>query len=357
MFCNGISQPKEVHSQIKSGFPKLPQDKITPHFYWDLVRLAAKERLFHHEPKTGLELADKLLKAATWLQNKLTIVNTASLDVLTFVAAQRLVELIRDKAALDGSRGTVHVGFAGGRTLRLLAEKTAQLLSEPHASNPKTLVFHAMVAGFDEDDFDLDPNSFINCFLNRESTIDIRLVRLPMPGIVSNDEYNKLIQMKSIRRVLDSAKDIQIVVTSGSLLSDQSSTTAAFFEHLAESSVSQTVVTKIQKSYEKAQVVGDLLWQPVGRNGPVEIGTEYRVATLMSLTELQEFMSTDPDRRVLLVLGRSGISGMPKSALLETLAKIQPKLFTDLVVDTPTLVGFNDPQTLEQYEQSTAPKA
>ena len=75
---------------------------------------------------------------------------------------------------------TVHVGFAGGMTLRTVAEKLALLLrTDP--DNPVTLVFHAMVAGFDDDDFYADPNSFITYSIGPECRVDVRLVRLPPP--------------------------------------------------------------------------------------------------------------------------------------------------------------------------------
>jgi DNA-binding transcriptional regulator LsrR (DeoR family) len=350
LFCKGINRPAAVHTQIKDHFPQPVAELFQPENYWNMIRLAAEWGLFEHRATTGSPVEHRLLHKTPWLTGRLTIVQTAALEVVASVAARRLVELIRAEVSRTHN-GTVHVGFAGGRTLRLIAEQLAPLLREPHRDNPSTLVFHAMVAGFDTDDFQLDPNSFINCLLSPDSPVDIRLVRLPMPGIVSSDEYEQLRKLPSIARVLESARDIQIVVTSGSLLHDQSSTISAFMEHLSQSA-SAGAVDQLLAVYKEAEVVGDLLWQPVTRHGPLQMPTPYRVATLMPLQNLQDFIRTASERRVLLVLGRSGISGTPKSELLQALLQQPNPLFTDLVVDTPTVHGCFEPAILEQYTRA-----
>jgi hypothetical protein len=349
LFCRGINTPNEVRKELAQRFPKSLTDLFQPENYWNLLRLAADKGLLVASASTGSPVESLLLNRAPWLGGRLTVVKTAALDTLASVAARRLLELIRAAARRSSDR-TIHVGFAGGRTLRCVAEKLAPLLTEVDPDNPRTLVFHAMVAGFDEDDFWLDPNSFINCFLDRESPIAIRFVRLPMPGIVTSDEYDELRNLPSIIRVLESAKDIQIVITSGSLLNDQSSTIQAFLDNLLYTHPGPEV-DELVNLYKEEGVVGDLLWQPVTRQGPLQRRTPYRVATLLPLPEIATFLNESPERRVLAVLGRSSLSGMPKSELLDALLQINP-LFTDLVVDTPTLHGWYDPGIRDLYART-----
>lgn len=79
---------------------------------------------------------------------------------------------------------TVHIGFAGGRLLRLVAKNLAELLQTPSSQNPRKLAFHAMVAALNEDDFESDPNNFSSYFLQKPLLLDISFVPIAAPGIV-----------------------------------------------------------------------------------------------------------------------------------------------------------------------------
>ncbi len=341
LFCAGHSTRAEVERRIAVSFPGEFGNLFAGENYWDLLRLAARNDLFAHAPPLATRLATQLFQQAPWLRERTTVVATASADALATRAAERLLTLIREAAPLNPDR-VVHVGCAGGWTMRAIAQKLSKLLREDHPANPHTLVFHAMVAGFDEDDFQVDPNSFIHCLVDGDLPVRIRFLRLPMPGIVSREEYQELRAMPSIQRTLQRASEIQIVVTSGSLLNDHSSTIRTFFNSLAESNPGCPVEDQFER-YHDAGVIGDFLWQPLTEYGPAELDLPYRVATLMSLADVQDFLERSPTNRVLAVLGRSTMSRMPKSRLLGALTRCPRRLVSDLVVDTPTLNGYLHP--------------
>jgi hypothetical protein len=355
LFCSGCNSRAEVEKAIAARFPHPFGSLFSGENYWDLVRLAARYELFVPQPPVTTRAAPRLYQQADWLRERTTLVATASPDALAMAAAKKLLDLIRESAAASPDR-TVHVGCAGGWTMRSLAIKLATLLREDHADNPKALVFHAMVAGFDEDDFQVDPNSFIHCLVDSGLPVKIRFLRLPMPGIVTREEFLQLREMPSIRRTLQRAAEIQIIVTSGSLLDDNTSTLRTFFNSLAASDPA-CQVDELFERYRDAGVIGDLLWQPLMAEGVSDLDLPYRVATLMSLHDVQEFLRRSPSNRVLAVLGRSTLTGMPKSKLLEALVRSRERLISDLVVDTPTLNCYLEPSLMSQYYSAPAPPA
>lgn len=346
-FCNGVTTRSELEARIGKSFPGSLANLFRGENLWDLLRFAAQEGLFVHQAPLEYRLATELFQRQDWLRHHTTVVETASPDALADRAAEKLLELIREAAPLSPDR-TVHVGCAGGWTMRAIALKLSARLREDHAANPQTLVFHAMVAGFDEDDFQVDPNSFIHSLVDGGLSVKIRFLRMPMPGIVTREEYLRLREMPSIRRTLQRASEIQIVVTSGSLLEDHTSTIRTFFNSLAESDPACSV-DDLFTSYSDAGVIGDFLWQPLTEHGPADIDLPYRVATLMSLRDLQDFLARSPANRVLAVLGCSTMTRMPKSRLLGSLTRCPERLISDLVVDTPTLNGYLQPALLAQY--------
>jgi hypothetical protein len=259
----------------------------------------------------------------------------------------------------------VHVGFAGGMTLRSVAAKLSELLRQPHADNPETLVFHAMVANFDDDDFYADPNSFVTYFIGPECRVKVRLVRLPMPGIIESKYYPDIRKLAGIDRVFERRREIQIIVTSGSLWSDEQSTLrtymkAAMNEALRKGQTAEMAGTSPEdamREYEEQGVVGDLLWQPINRQGRVRIESGYQLTNLMDLEELPDFIGGGGS--VLLVMGCSGISGRPKSEVLKAILDLHPKhsWVTDVVTDSPTVEGMyllDTGHTPDQ--QSSAPR-
>ena len=237
LFCEGCTD-KEIRNRVLENYPKAYSDLLHGENLWDLLRAAARERLFRHSPRDDVELTRKLQDEYRWLDQHVFVAQTASTGALAQEAASRLLNMIRN-VRKQQKCDTVHVGFAGGMTLRTVAEKLALLLREPHADNPDTLVFHAMVAGFDDDDFYADPNSFITYFISPECRVEVRLVRLPLPGIIESERYSEIRQVSGIERVFERRKKIQIIVTSGSLWSDECSTLRNYMRAAIEPGAAQ----------------------------------------------------------------------------------------------------------------------
>ena len=81
---------------------------------------------------------------------------------------------------------------------------------------------------------------------------------------------------------------------------------------------------------EKHEIVGDLLWRPISRRGPIEIEVSQRAFTLVELGQLREFVRQR--KQVLLTLAPCGICRELKGKLLR--CALEQEIVTHLVVDT-----------------------
>ena len=84
--------------------------------------------------------------------------------------------------------------------------------------------------------------------------------------------------MPGIKEAYASASEIDIVVTSTSLWSDKHSMLRQYM-NLADESVDEL---------EQAGCVGDILWQPIGTDGPFPLNSEIRAMTIMELDRLSD---------------------------------------------------------------------
>jgi DNA-binding transcriptional regulator LsrR (DeoR family) len=82
----------------------------------------------------------------------------------------------------------------------------------------------------------------------------------------------------------------------------------------------------------EAGAVGDILWQPVGAQGPIELEDTIRALTLVQLRDLPDFVARG--NRVLLMIGPCGKCNQPKGRILHAILNQRRRLISDLVVDS-----------------------
>jgi len=295
-------------------------------------------------------LVQRLQADYPWLHGRVVVSQTPANDALAQNAADKLLDMIRTVKHQKQCE-EVHVGFAGGMTLRAVAEKLAQRLNHHDRNDPETLVFHSMVASFRDDDFFADPNSFITYFMTRSRRVKVRLVRLLLPGLIESTQYQDVKELSWVKRVFERRSELHIIVTSGSLWDDQCSTLRTYLSAATEEArrtgdagaASDARADVGLGEFEEQGVVGDLLWQPINQEGPVRIRGSYEITRLMDLVELPAFIQGGGS--VLLVMGCSGISLRPKSQLLKTILDLHPthQWVTDVVTDSPTVEGMYFP--------------
>jgi DNA-binding transcriptional regulator LsrR (DeoR family) len=83
---------------------------------------------------------------------------------------------------------------------------------------------------------------------------------------------------------------------------------------------------------EEAGCVGDMLWQPIGVSGPIEMRTGVRAMTIMDLSDVKEFFKSG--KQVLVVAGPCSVCHTPKTEVVKAILEQKDHLITHLVVDS-----------------------
>jgi len=212
--------------------------------------------------------------------------------------------------------------------MRKLARHFAELLRQPNDNLPKQIVFHALVAGFDIYEPTTDPNAFFTYFVKDPAMqVETKFVGLHAPAVVETKQYPKLRALDGIKQAFDRVNEINIIVTSASRWKDKHSVLKQYMKLSGE---------PLEK-FEKTDGVGDVLWRPIGPDGPIEVETKIRAMTIMELRDLSRFVSQG--KRVLLVAGPCGLCHEPKTELVDTILKQKEQLITHLVIDSACARG------------------
>jgi hypothetical protein len=187
-----------------------------------------------------------------------------------------------------------------------------------------------MVAAFSDDDFEADPNNFITYFLEEPLAVDISFIPIAAPGIVETKYRKDLRKFREIDEVYWAAEKLNVIVSSGGDWQDEHSTTQCYLKEVEKSDVD------LLHDYP---AIGDLLWQPLSEEGPIDMDNgdfTYRPNTLVDLKDLPAAIN-QRGVRVLLALGPCGCCNKPKGKLLNTILSLHERLVTDIVTNSPTV--------------------
>lgn len=305
---------------------------------WKILGRAAKSERLRSCPAFEDRLAERIRD--TFPDSglvRIRVIETAVRDDVSIAAAEFLLELILEHHT---GKAEVHIGWAGGRSLRRVAKAFADLLHTPPRGFPEEIVFHAMVAGWDVTNPVDDPNSFFGYFAGDDLSLGVktRFVGLHGPGIVETQHREFVRSLIGVRPAFEAVSKIQVVVTS-----------AGRWE-CGHSALFDLFKPKSPESTESASMncVGDMMWSPLGSDGPIEFadfGSPLETLTLMRLDELHDFITAN-SKQVLLVLGPCGECGEPKSEVLRTILRSasRRRLATHLVCDSRAARAVSSPE-------------
>jgi DNA-binding transcriptional regulator LsrR (DeoR family) len=327
LVCSLFLEGKNAH-EIQTALQQSKYARYTRHFKredsWRLVRKAAREGFLSFKPPLEFKLANGLVQRYRWPEERVTVVASPVPRDLASRAAAKLLDLIRTYKSF--ACDPVHIGFAGGRMLRRVAEELAMLLCEPSSENPQKIVFHGMVAALDEEHYESDPNNFITYFIQQPVSVEIAFVSMPAPGFVETGLRAELHKLEMIRQVYERGKEIHIIVTSGGSWRDEHSALRNYM-----SKTRQSDVDKLQK----LDTIGDILWQPISLQGPIDMeraDLEFRANTLVDLADLPARIGRGPTQvRVMPVLGACGECLEPHGEVLHAILNSTPRLVTDVI--------------------------
>ena len=293
---------------------------------WDLVRKAAKHGWFHLWPPLDDVLGNRI---ADRYGLGVDVARTASAADVFRRGADKLLRSVKRLHRWE-KKEEVHIGFAGGGALKETARFLAELLLRDEGPLPRQIAFHALVAGFDAKNPSTDPNAFFSYFDVETMPVETKFVGLPAPALLTERELEILGEVKLIKDALEMKNRLDIIVTSagGHWKKRHSGLSQAYKEYA--SNIADEDLDEIL-----AEVRADIMWQPIGEHGPVDVGgIDRRAFTLMRLTELGDFIARG--KKVLLLFGPCGGCGLPKTEALKAILDCEARMVTDLIVDTRT---------------------
>jgi len=310
MFCCGL-KASEIRDRIKTEFG-VSMTREVPYL---LIGRAAAQGWIRYTPPAQFAVEEKIRQRYPRLQG-LTVVHAAMAEDVANAGARALLRMLQQHYA----DSEVHIGFSGGHAMRMVARHLAELLREPSEALPKKIVFHALVAGFDLYDPTTAPNSFFTYFVSDPGLqVETAFVGLHAPPIISPKHVADVMALEPIRLARKQIDKLDIIMTSASPAKDEHNALRLYM-HIPEDEL------------KKAKCVGDILWQPLGPDGPIDLRSSVRALTLVDLKELQSFVAGG--RRVVLVAGPCGSCHLPKAGIVEAVLRQERPLITDLVTDS-----------------------
>jgi DNA-binding transcriptional regulator LsrR (DeoR family) len=313
-FCyQGLNAP-----QIKERLANDHGVDFTREEVYRQIRTAAKNGWIRFETPLQYSLQRKFREAYPWLQD-VSVVATANSEDVAYRGAKMLLELLQQHYA----DREVHIGFSGGYALRKLAQRFAALLREHARHLPREIVLHALVAGFDVYDPTTDPNAFFTFFVEDPAMqVKTSFVALHAPAIVDAEILPKLRSQQGIAEAYEHARKLDVIVTSTSCWTDDHSMLRQYMK----------VVNESAAKLERAGCVGDMLWRPLGPDGPIELETGVRAFTILELRDVSRFI--EDGHHVLLVAGPCARCHTPKSEIVKAILAQEHRLATHLAVDS-----------------------
>jgi DNA-binding transcriptional regulator LsrR (DeoR family) len=299
---------KQIQNLANKKFPRADLKREDPNY---IIRWAAQEEWFDFRPPLHQYYCGEIHKH--WPLQDVRVVGSTEVDVVAREGARMLMHMLR----LHRKRKTVHVGVAGGHTIRALMRGLAVEMVEPYSNMPEVVHFHALAAGFDPEDPSTDPNAFVTFFHDKLISTSIRFTGLSAPAIVNSEMFVKLQKFGDIQKAFNFVKNLDIFVTAGT----------SWHEH---SVLLKRLEPADQAVLEAEGVLGDILWRPISKRGPILAETDRRAFTLIELSQLSGFVQEG--KQVLLVLAPCGLCGELKGGMSSPI--LDQGLITHLVIDT-----------------------
>lgn len=326
LFSRGHTVP-QILAVMRERYGKAGE--MTRETPYRILQRAAKRGRLRYTPPHHAVYSERIRNEFSWLKGVSVVHTTMAVDVAR-EAANMLLTMVQARHRADKTREAIHVGFAAGMSMRQISQAFAERLRYPADDLPRRIVFHAMVTGYDSGNPTTDPNAFFTFWIYPPVLeVEVGFVGLHAPAMVRSEDIPKLKESREIEEAYTAAAQLDIIVTSGSDWDD---------EH------SSLRVVCMERSPATVQLIRDLggevdvMWRPLGKNGPITDATEIRALTLMELTDLPRFIERGGS--VLLMLGPCGMCKRSKVKVLHTTLTQQLRLVTHVVVDSRTAAHF-----------------
>ncbi|MFH1842908.1 MAG: hypothetical protein ABIF77_06845 [bacterium] len=326
LFCQGL-RVREIQAAMREKYGEAGEMKREEPY--TILNYAATKGWLQFRPAPHLVFAHQIRTGYPWLANVDVVHSTVVADVAQR-AAEVVVKLVQSYGHEPRPRSAVHIGLAGGLTMRQFAKALADELCLPTENLPETICFHALVAGSDQDDPTTVPNAFFTYFLDRPIIqVRPRFIGFNARAMIKTAELPELMEQPDIRDAHAEIDKIDIIVVTG-----------------ADCPRHSTLYRRMQRSPATLQAVqdadwsGDVLWRPMGKYGPITTQTEIRAMTLVEPAQLPDFLARK--KHVLLLLGPCSDCHKPKDGILAALLNQDEHYLNHLVIDSRTAARFID---------------
>ena len=330
LMCKGLTAA-EVSAAMKQRYGQAGFIKREDPY--EFFSYAARHGWIVFKPPPHLGYEGFLRRLFPWLHAE--VVNTTVSGDVAARAARTLLGIVQGITKTRGPKSTVHIGLAGGITMRKFANRFADLLCRAPQNMPEVIRFHPLVSGFDPYDPTTDPNSFVSYYWNQPAMqVKPEFRGFRAPAIVTPAMFEQLKDQPGVRDAFAEKPLLDVIVTSGSDCPEHGAA-RLWREYGHDGTLSQSAE------------VGDILWRPIDRHGPIANHAEYRAMTLMELSDLPDFVARG--KHVLLMVGPCGGCHRPKQRLLRIVVAQERPIITHLVADSRSTGAF-----VRQYKEEHA---
>ena len=308
--------PSDVKRAIKEKFGY----EMTAHEPFNYFRQIVNAGLLTFLPSKEDELG-KRLKDVFFL-SRADVTYTSYVEDVAALAAYRIFRLLRQRL-LGRDREDVHIGFSGGHTTRLVFQRLAQLFVTRTKDLPAKVTCHALVPGFDDENPGTDPTSFF-VYMADQQPKAIHFVLFHAPSILPPDLCETFLNLPTTSNAREGARKLDLIVTSAADFEDPDSQLRKYYAKYSPTTL---------KDLEDQGCKGDVLWSPIGEQGPMAT-LEYQAVALVKLEEFPVRIAEG--KRILMVLGPCARCGRTRTNILRTILGLKPPYITDLVTDKRT---------------------
>lgn len=330
--CRYLCEGKSP-SQIADLMREVHKVEMTREEPYRLVSYAARKNWLRFSAPSDDKLRKNIKTKYDFLQD-VQVVDSKDVKDVAERTAETILELIF-KFSRDWNRTDVHIGFGGGYSMQLVAKSLADLLLDQDIKELPILHLHALMSGFDTEHPGTDPNTFFSNFDTsefREKGFNekIQFVLLHVPPIIKPGLKKTLLKLPGVVDAYKSSRELDVIVTSAGSINDDDSMLNRYHECF------RTYSPEMKKQLEDDDCVGDMLWLPISRSGPIDnSGHPLQAMALVDLHDLPRFIG-ERGTRVVLAIGPCSLCGRSKSDILAAILGLPDPHITHLVVDSNT---------------------
>lgn len=236
------------------------------------------------------------------------VLQTAHAKHIADAGADMLLQIMVEHKLNDTNENPdeIAIGFYGGKTpsdlMRFLAQKFSRMEKREYLRYPRTVRFLSLVGSFAIPKIEVDPNAYFIYFPvampDEHPHFKFEFSALPVSGLVTQDEYKKVIDFTIVRQALGQRQSVDVIVGACGHWGPGHHSTYDYVLDACGSEL-QKLWEETVAQMEAARVIGDFCWCPLSSSplGPISMEeTRLRLFRAFSFDELRRFVHPELNR-------------------------------------------------------------